>query len=210
MASAHGEVLPVEPRVEITIRSDPSDALSLSKVCQALATECPTKVKSFFFVKVSRLFQAISADREVWILLLKSVCRQYGIFLPSYPIEDVALMKLQRAALTPHRWMRLIQRNLVSGEDPAVPSFLVWNAVRAAYRIKTGLKQDPDSESILFLIPGGRFLLSLNSSHRCIHLWDLGWRVAHRWRNPSNLRRLTFPLAHQSCPMLHAMLVKGG
>lgn len=82
----------------------------------------------------------------------------------------MGLAQLQRAALAPDRWTRLIDHNSVSSNDLRLSS----EGIQPVSSIDTSLRSHPDHTSRLFLVPGGRILFSIDSSGQYIDLWDIG------------------------------------
>ncbi|KAF5338877.1 hypothetical protein D9611_008794 [Ephemerocybe angulata] len=138
-------VLPADLWFEIAIIVEPRDLLAMKLVCKAL--------------------HEMFADRELWKYVLHDVCHRHSIFLPSYPIDDMSLTELQRAALGPYRWARLLKRK-------ANPSIRTEST-----RLLKPLKENNHPlgvapNSLQFLVPGGRFLFI--AQRHSLDLWDLG------------------------------------
>ncbi|KAF6757428.1 hypothetical protein DFP72DRAFT_891124 [Ephemerocybe angulata] len=138
-------LLPPDLWFEIATLVEPRDVLTMKLVCKTL--------------------HQIFASRKLWVYVLLSVCHQHSLFLPSYPIGDMALDELQRAALGPYRWARLIRRK---GKRCVQRN--------ASIRVLKPLKESghvlESADHLQFLVPGGRFLLT--ARWKSLFLWDLG------------------------------------
>lgn len=108
-------------------------------------------------------------------------------------MDDMELGELQRAALAPYRWERLLHKHSVSGDDSGNSTLLVSNLVLPAYSVNIGSNEGREGSSKFFLIPGGRFLLCLNTSHRFIRLWDIGVSGRPLSRNPILITSIDLP-----------------
>jgi len=118
--------------------------------------------------QASKYLRNILSDRGVWTKILREICIKESLFEPSYPVDDMTLQEIQRAALAPSRWRRRIASNIIRTdldtfyesiqpfhdclEDPIAPTEFFGRA---------------------FLIPGGRYLVSIPRDHN-IEIYDLG------------------------------------
>ncbi|KAF6757437.1 hypothetical protein DFP72DRAFT_891147 [Ephemerocybe angulata] len=139
------EELPNDVWFEVAILLEPQDLLCMKLVCRAL--------------------YSIFADQELWKYVLHAVCRRHFVFLPSFPIDDMNATELQRAALGPYRWGKLLERNSrhsVKKENLA----LVRPMKENDYPLRT------TRQSKKFLVPGGRYLVVAHTES--VDLWDLG------------------------------------
>ncbi|KAF6757439.1 hypothetical protein DFP72DRAFT_234275 [Ephemerocybe angulata] len=137
--------LPADIWFEIAILLEPRDLLTMKLVCTAL-------YKMF-------------TDLDLWKYVLHAVCHRHSLFVPSFPIDDMNIGELQRAALGPHRWSKLLERNalpLVDKKSGPLLEPLVENDY--PFGITTASRQ--------FLVPGGRFLVI--ASRESLGIWDLG------------------------------------
>lgn len=146
---------------------DPMDVLSLSQVRRHCAP--PMNVQTDSSSQTCQTLRSILSRLTIWRRIFLSVCDTYGLFLPSYPIEEMDVAELQSAALRPYLWQHLVRNKAVPVQDldEAVPlpakesSGELW-----AHWLS------------LELVPGGRYLLMINSSpglsKRELELWDLG------------------------------------
>ncbi|KAF5311723.1 hypothetical protein D9611_009453 [Ephemerocybe angulata] len=138
--------LPNDLWFEIATLIEPSDLLTLKAVC--------------------KVFHDFFAERELWVYVLYALCHRHCLFIPSYPIDDMTTMELQRAALGPRRWEELLNANGSPVADIRKMSMLRPVNMREHYTLgaNTGSKH--------FLVPGGRFLVT--ATFDSVTLWDLG------------------------------------
>lgn len=119
-----------------------------------------------------------AASRTVWLSALDRVCDQHGIFKPTYPTDKMTLSELEHAASGPHRFVNDYGSAPKSHTEAYMKRWIPC-------RMRT-----PDSDtsdglykiSNLYLIPGGRFLLTAGkpadpSSLGSLCLWDLGYNT---------------------------------
>jgi len=85
------------------------------------------------------------------------------LFAPSFPLESMDLLHLQRASLGPDRWTRLFV-------DPSPQKIATSN--KATFDYLRFLGDDETDFEQLHLIPGGRYLLTLTPE--ILALVDLG------------------------------------
>ena len=99
----------------------------------------------------------------MWIAALQRVCLDNTLFLPSFPISDRSDLELERAAVAPRRWIELC------GAFQKHP-----NEVGAGipYPRTTRFIKVADDQSHLFIVPGGRYLVSAGDG---LFVWDLGY-----------------------------------
>ncbi|KAJ3525818.1 hypothetical protein NMY22_g10418 [Coprinellus aureogranulatus] len=152
------DAIPLELWIDIVDDLEPIDVLRLSQTC--------------------RFFHDILCTHDIWTRILRSICRRYQLFEPSYPMNDMDVSHLQRVALGPHLWANLVKRHAVT------PVYLT-PASRPITPVSTLTMNDTPSEGSYFLIPGGRFLVILrnpnpgmnisdNTDPYTLELWDLG------------------------------------
>lgn len=106
------------------------------------------------------------------MILLKFTCYKYRLFLPSYSIDSMDLVELQRAATRSLRWAHLAQRYSVLAGDLKLSS----DGIKPVSSITMDSRRSQDSTSQSFLVPGGRFLFLIANSpmDRFVDLWGLG------------------------------------
>ncbi|KAF8799413.1 hypothetical protein BYT27DRAFT_7120833 [Phlegmacium glaucopus] len=126
----------------------PSDILSLRQTCKA--------------------FQFATRQRIVWVDALHRVCLDNTLFLPSFPIHDMTVPELEHAAMAPRRWIKLCAA--FQKQHPNVSGAKLCS--RTTRIIDNPLAVMVDNPEI-FIVPGGRYLISQSSSG--IFIWDLGY-----------------------------------
>ncbi|RXW21511.1 hypothetical protein EST38_g4322 [Candolleomyces aberdarensis] len=149
--------LPPELREHAVVEMQPADLLSLSQTCKEL--------------------RQFTSSKRIWVTALRSMCRKYGLFEPSFPDESMELVDIQRAALGPALWHRRITEltDQPGANDDTETSGL---QPRTRMTIKFESEDVPDLEDLLsffcqiHLVPGGRWLFGL--AFACIVLMDLG------------------------------------
>ncbi|KAG6838445.1 hypothetical protein C0991_011601, partial [Blastosporella zonata] len=111
-----------------------------------------------------------SATRKrcVWSDALTIVCRNNGLFSPSFPRAVMSNKALEHAALAPARFASMIMKD--DGDRS-----------RGIAPLSTRILMDSDSDvyfDSLCLIPGGRFMPAMESGdHLISSLWDLGFQT---------------------------------
>lgn len=75
--------------IEIGYLIDPSDAFALQQTCRAIR-------------------QAFD-DKSVWTRILRLMCERNAIFVATFPVADMDLKQLQRAALGPSRLAKMVK-----------------------------------------------------------------------------------------------------
>ncbi|KAJ3541106.1 hypothetical protein NMY22_g4031 [Coprinellus aureogranulatus] len=88
-------------------------------------------------------------SKSVWTSVLRRSCFENGVFFPSFPVEEMDVTRLQRAAISPDQF-----------DDSPQLELLASSLVRS------------NLESDYLLVPGGRFILVGNRAELC--LWDCG------------------------------------
>ncbi|RXW23660.1 hypothetical protein EST38_g2212 [Candolleomyces aberdarensis] len=135
--------LPNELQFHICSETTVEDLMALGKTCKAL--------------------HQVVSDRRLWEVAVLSMCRHHGLFEPSYPVESMGVVDLQKAAFGPilfNRRMKKFQAN-ISGKMPTL-------------RPGENKFVNKLTSTISELIPGGRYLLTGGSFTGSIVLWDLG------------------------------------
>jgi hypothetical protein len=100
------------------------------------------------------------STRDIWIPVLRSTCRKNALFIPSFPVDDMDLQEIKRAALGAYRWKHMMQE---ANNDSLRPTSTTSFA---------GMGEDRNPFLSQFLVPGGRFLFVANGGN--LALWDLG------------------------------------
>lgn len=94
---------------------------------------------------------------------LRCLCKEHGIFRPTFPAKQMDLAQLEWATTSPARFLARLKRDLDQGEI----------VKPVCTRIVTNLPAKSEFQDIM-LVPGGRFLFT-RSSVNVIELWDLGF-----------------------------------
>ncbi|KAF8970144.1 hypothetical protein BDZ97DRAFT_1641537, partial [Flammula alnicola] len=137
--------LPLDIHTLILELLSPSDIIALRKTCKALLEA--------------------TTQRVVWVDALQRMCDENTIYSYSYPTEGVSLLELEYTCMAPERWARLARKHTSIVEE--VPSHMT----RILTPPHPRTPQNIDSPDQLYLIPGGRFLVTLLRSH--LSIWDL-------------------------------------
>ncbi|KAF8805715.1 hypothetical protein BYT27DRAFT_7192079 [Phlegmacium glaucopus] len=155
MAHSESEAVPLRLvniglDVQITICTflHPSDILALRQTCRA--------------------FQLPTRQRIVWVDALHRVCLDNTLFLPSFSIPDMTVLELERAAMAPRRWIELcatFQKQHPNGSGTKLCS----RTTRIIDNPPAAMVDNPE----IFIVPGGRYLISRSSMG--IFVWDLGY-----------------------------------
>ncbi|KAF6764497.1 hypothetical protein DFP72DRAFT_1040278 [Ephemerocybe angulata] len=153
--------LPLELHLSIIQELQAPDVLSLGQTCHTIRS-------------------AVN-QRRVWETALRTTCRLNQLFEPSYyPIEDLDILELQRAALEP--WRRSASftpgtpRDNPSEHEGSATS---RNTLQKEIALDIGSDQlQVDFESV-HIVPGGRYVLGMTSKYIC--LWDMGQTSKVSW-----------------------------
>ena len=96
----------------------------------------------------------------------RNVSIAQGVFLPSFPVEQMSLDDLEHAALSPRRLRARFQK-----ADRTTP-FLTHRVTPHSQ----GGDLAPNLILTVNLVPGGRFLVTSDRKGE-LHLWDIGYNV---------------------------------
>ncbi|KAF6764339.1 hypothetical protein DFP72DRAFT_871580 [Ephemerocybe angulata] len=110
---------------------------------------------------------------------------EYDFFLPSYPIDEMSVTQLRRAALGPHLWTQRVYKHAVS---PNVPFYDLGTGTVLPPVSTIPFDGQLNSDRFRHLVPGGRFLITCDAEHSdrdhrasrdtdifTLKLWDLGF-----------------------------------
>ena len=152
---------PLDLQITICTFLHPSDILELRKVCHQSTL---INIESFgclrLSIKTCKALELATRQRIVWVAALHRVCIDNALFLPSFPIPDMSDLELERAAMAPRRWTELCGSGMFLGRR-----------VSKMLHPRTRIIKD-DKVKSLFIIPGGRFLVTAGNS---LSVWDLGY-----------------------------------
>jgi hypothetical protein len=93
------------------------------------------------------------------------MCLRNSLFLPTFPINDMSDVELEQAALAPHRWISLCSTFAKQHPNDS-------DAVLRPSK-KRIIRNPHSSKTRIFLVPGGRYLMSCSFDRICV--WDLGY-----------------------------------
>ncbi|KAH9477619.1 hypothetical protein JR316_0009845 [Psilocybe cubensis] len=133
--------LPIDIHVYIFNFLSPSDILTMRKTCKTICTAT--------FLRV------------VWIAALKGMCIENTVYDPSFPIEEMSIRDMERAAMGPQKWEKIVNKYT---DQPTPPIHITTLSEEL-------IEYDAGRPHELFLIPGGRFLVTLLVGY--LSLWDL-------------------------------------
>ncbi|KAF5342470.1 hypothetical protein D9611_001084 [Ephemerocybe angulata] len=127
--------------------------------------------REFFSInRVCKVLHDLIDQRDIWVHALRGMCQQHAVFLPSYPIEDMDVRELQRAVTGPARFTALTRNHKSTTLDEETPT-LPFSSIFSLSLDTRSIWTDIGSEG-MFLVPGGRFLITANDE--CLVLSDLG------------------------------------
>ena len=115
-------------------------------------------------MQVCRSTYKASHTKAVWRAALERVIAQYGVFGPTFPLDEMSKDDLEHAACGPHRFVEHVEKNSADRYKE--------------YQHRTFLPGDPEygqsyTVTSMALVPGGRFLATSGNGTIC--LWDLGY-----------------------------------
>ena len=162
--------VPTDVWLEIIAHLQAPDVLSLQSVSPSLYLP-PTDLTNELEQTCKLLHDALH-EKSVWISVLQQGCSRDGVYFPSYPVAEMDIRRLQRAALAPYRLYRLVESCSAHSSDP--PQL---NPVSNTLINLTTPSVEPATPSVhwqqvAFLVPGGRYLLTGGTF--ALYLWDLG------------------------------------
>ena len=118
-------------------------------------------------IKTCKALELSTRKRVVWLAALHRVCLDNTLFLPSFPIPDMSDLELEQAAIAPHRWIRLC--GALKAQDSADPGEILYpRTTRIIMPVDLTMQPKP----YIFLVPGGRYLVIVESN---LSVWDLGY-----------------------------------
>ena len=160
----------LDVQIGICLCLHPSDILALRHVRRHQKFSLHKPV-NFFHIKTCKALQLSTRQRVVWVAALHRVCLDNTLFLPSFPISDMSDLELERSAMAPRRWIELCnafkEKHLNEfGTLPLRP------ARNINLKALTATPKDYHASTKLFLVPGGRYLVT--SSSEALSVLDLG------------------------------------
>ena len=116
-------------------------------------------------LKTCKHFQLATKERTIWVNALHRVCLDNSLFIPTFPINDMSDAELEQAALGPHRWISLC--STFAKQHPNHSDAVLRPSKKRIIQNSYSFRGD------MFLVPGGRYLVSRSRDHICV--WDLGY-----------------------------------
>jgi hypothetical protein len=98
----------------------------------------------------------------VWVNALRRVGFAYGIYMPTFPIDDMRTDQLMHAATSPSRFISRLRYGLDTKSLKPLSTRVLMHS--------NGVPEIDD----FYLIPGGRFIIVWTVAGT-IQLWDLGF-----------------------------------
>ncbi|KAF9479325.1 hypothetical protein BDN70DRAFT_932655 [Pholiota conissans] len=133
-----------------------------------------------------RSFYNIASQQIVWIEALRQICLANAIFLPTFPLDEMTVPELEHAAMAPYKWLALGYVGDGSGTRTSVGTHRIRNLSPVEASLHSDEMDPPEEDDFevrsLFLVPGGRFLVTF--SWRWICVWDLGFATPESSGSP--------------------------
>ncbi|KAF5330237.1 hypothetical protein D9611_010626 [Ephemerocybe angulata] len=153
------------PGEDLTLSAG-SFRISSEIIMDILRFLCPTDIISMR--KTCRMMHRITKCRVVWLEALERVCDKYGIFKPTFPMEEMSILELEHASTGPTRFLDGVKR------------YQPEESVRPYLTRTPQLRRERSSyDSFVYdafqLVPGGRFLFT--SAIDTVCLFDLGYNM---------------------------------
>ena len=127
-------------------------------------------------IQTCKAFYGVASQRNVWIGALNRICHQNLLFRPTFPVHDMSVAELERAATAPFRWVALSFSEDRNGNGclPTRTTRILKNPTQSMIDY---LQLPRRTEGIFtfyrpYLVPGGRFLV--RNGPDCLGVWDLG------------------------------------
>ena len=109
-----------------------------------------------------------SINRSTWKNILRSICVENSIFLPSDILNNMPLLELEHAATGPSRFISHVRNTSTGGRIKAYTK----HDLSTSPRVLDNPHNDDEQILHVYLIPGGRFLISHHV--RQLRIWDIG------------------------------------
>ncbi|KAF6765317.1 hypothetical protein DFP72DRAFT_1057919 [Ephemerocybe angulata] len=146
----HLENVPAEIWREILVNMEPSDVLSVGQTYRSL--------------------RRVTRHKDLWR------CHKHDLFRPSFPVEEMSLVELQRATVGPYLFARRLQRQGGFHDTPLGDAYY-------PEPLSNSILGPPKYTWVNQLVPGGRFAILACSESKSstepapplrLELWDLG------------------------------------
>ncbi|KAF5330201.1 hypothetical protein D9611_010617 [Ephemerocybe angulata] len=118
--------------------------------------------------KTCRMMHRITKCRVVWLEALERVCEKYGIFKPTFPMEEMSILEPEHASTGPTRFVEGVKRYQ---PEESVRPYLT----RTPHLRRERSSYDSFAHDAFQLVPGGRFLFT--SALDTVCLFDLGYNM---------------------------------
>ncbi|KAF7360250.1 hypothetical protein MVEN_00753900 [Mycena venus] len=149
--------------------------LPIDNIFQILQFADPADI--FVFGQTCKKFFEVTATRSVWMNALRRVCEINGLFVPSFPYDDMSFSELQRAATfgAAPRFTRRLYKQAANNAVSTVPLAPLSRRIfrPRVTKFSSAATEEPGLLKTVNLVPGGRFLIITTST--LMHLWDLGY-----------------------------------
>ena len=109
-----------------------------------------------------------STNRSMWKHILRRVCVENSIFLPSDILNNMPLLELEHTATGPSRFISQVRNPSPGGMIKAYSK----HHLSTSLHVLDNPHNDDEDISHIYLIPGGRFLISHHV--RQLRMWDIG------------------------------------
>jgi hypothetical protein len=119
--------------------------------------------------KTCKALQRGTRQRAVWVAALHQVCLDNALFLPTFPISDMSDLELEKSAMAPTRWIDVC-RAFEEHHNNDTGTILHPKAIRIIKDLEIYYRNTE-----IFIVPGGRYLLSYLRRGDSIFLLDLGY-----------------------------------
>ncbi|KAF6765325.1 hypothetical protein DFP72DRAFT_867529 [Ephemerocybe angulata] len=128
----HIENVPTEIWTKILVEVEPFDVLSVGQTC--------------------RYLHSITSSNDLWRGLVDVMCTKHDLFQPSYPVEEMTLIQLQRATVGPSLFARRLQHRGASFGTPL-------SEASCLEPVSNSIVSPPRPTFFSQLVPGGRFMV---------------------------------------------------
>ena len=163
----------LDVQIRICMFLHPSDILALRKVCRHWKFSLLKSLKRYS--KTCKALQATTTQRRVvWVAALHRVCFDNTLFLPSFPISDMSVLELEKAAMAPRRWIEFcgaFEKQHLNDDPDAILCPRSKRFIKDS--LKLVIKVDYSATEI-FIVPGGRYLVCC-SPNNGISVLDLDY-----------------------------------
>ncbi|TFK98797.1 hypothetical protein BDV98DRAFT_194823 [Pterulicium gracile] len=137
--------------------------------------------------RTAKIFASLSRDRSIWFTVLRSVCREQHLFMPTSALQGMTTAQLERSSLQPYRTFNRLKAGDISSASFTSPQLSHSNcSLQVDVPLHDGLRE---KTSRIITTPGGIYLLrifylvdvetdrparlSLVTTHT-LQLWDIG------------------------------------